>query len=90
MTDDQWGIILIIKLRERKWILFGQEELEGEIQWCLSAASATARSRNDNSKENLLIHNGNTGRELVSNCLVIRDFTGRFQRHVGEFCPSLF
>ena len=72
------------------WILFGQEELEREIQWCLSAASATACSRNDNSKENVLIHNGNTSRELVSNCLVIRDFTGQIQRHVGEMCPLCF
>ena len=39
--------------------------------------SATARNRNDNSKENVLIHNGNTGRELVSNCLVIRDSCSR-------------
>ena len=28
---------------------------------------------------------------LTSNrSLVIRDFTGRFQRHVGEFCPFFF
>ena len=67
------------------WILFDQEELG--IQWCLSAASATARNRNDNSEENVFIHNGNTDWELVTNCLVISDFTCRFQRYVGEFCP---